>query len=181
MLQTNRLVIRPYQDKDQEVMIELLTNDQIKETYMIPDFDTKEDAIAMFHKLQQYSLSEEHYEFGIYLKGQPIGNIKVNEADEEKDKLIGFVNDVDIKDSTIELGYVIHPDYHGIGYATEMFAAVIEDLFQRGFKEVITGAFFENKASIRVMEKCNMTLMDQEDDIYYHGRIHHCVYYSKKI
>lgn len=51
VIKTKRLEIKPYQDADQDAMIELLTNQEIKENYMIPDFQTEEDAIGMFKKL----------------------------------------------------------------------------------------------------------------------------------
>ena len=164
MITTRRLVLKPYSERDREDMIELLTNEKIKETFIIPDFNTRDEAVSMFKKLQEYSLSENHYELGIY-----------------KDQhLIGFINDVDMDDVKIEIGYVIHPDFHNKGYATEALAAVIEDLFKKGFCEVMTGAFINNKASCRVMEKCGMERIDKEEDMFYHDKLHHCIYYSKK-
>ncbi len=144
-------------------MIELLTNETIKETFMIPEFGSREEAAAMFRKLQQYSNSEDHYEYGIYLQNE----------------LIGFVNDVCIEHGSIEIGYAIHPDFHNRGYATEVLAAVIEDLFQKGYSTVIAGAFENNRASFRVMEKCGMTRIEREDDIFYHNKKQHCLYYAK--
>ncbi|BCN30825.1 GNAT family N-acetyltransferase [Anaeromicropila herbilytica] len=162
MLETNRLVIKPYQDTDQSAMIELLTNSKIKETFMIPDFQTEEDAVRMFKKLQAFSYSEDHYERGIYLENQ----------------LIGFVNDVEISEVVIELGYVIHPEYHNRGYASEMLKAVIDELFRKGFHQIVSGAFVNNAASIQVMQKCGMKKIAKEEDISYQGVLHHCYYYA---
>lgn len=162
VIKTKRLEIKPYQDHDQTAMIELLTNQEIKETFMIPDFKTKEEAIGMFKKLQAFSYSDEHYERGIYMNHQ----------------LFGFVNDVEISDGVIKLGYVIHPKHKGMGYASEMLRAVIDDLFRKGFREIMTGAFENNAASIQVMQKCGMTKITKEDDISYHGALHHCYYYA---
>lgn len=99
-------------------MIELLTNQEIKVNFMIPDFKNEKEAINMFKKLQAFSYSDEHYERGIYID----------------DKLIGFVNDVEIGDGVIELGYVIHPKHQNKGYASEMLKAVINDLLREGFQ-----------------------------------------------
>ena len=161
-IKTKRLEIKPYEDSDQTAMIELLTHEDIKKTFMIPDFQTDDDAIAMFHKLKDDSYSKDHFERGIYLN----------------QSLIGFVNDVGISDGSIELGYVIHPAHSNKGYATEMFSAVIEDLFQKGYREIVAGAFEENAASFKVMEKCGMKKMPKEEDITYRGITHHCYYYS---
>jgi RimJ/RimL family protein N-acetyltransferase len=162
IIKTKRLEIKPYKDDDQTAMIELLTNQEIKESFMIPDFRTEEEVIVMFKKLQAFSYSGEHYERGIYLNQQ----------------LIGFVNDVEISDGVIELGYVIHPMQKGRGYATEMLRAVIDELFRKGFHQIVAGAFENNAASIQVMQKCGMAKIEKEDDICYHGVLHHCYYYA---
>lgn len=162
VIKTKRLEIKPFQDTDQTAMIELLTNREIKESFMIPDFQTEEEAISMFKRLQIFSYSDEHYERGIYLNHQ----------------LIGFVNDVEIGDGVIELGYVIHPMQKNKGYATEMLKAVIDELFRKGFHQIVAGAFEDNTASIKVMQKCGMSKITKEDDISYHGILHHCYYYA---
>jgi len=66
MITTKRLVLKPYDDNDEDTMIELLTNEKIKETFMIPDFNTRDEVISMFKKLQEFSCSQNHYEVGIY-------------------------------------------------------------------------------------------------------------------
>lgn len=154
--------MKPYDDQDEDRMVELLTNTLIKETFMVPDFASREEAISMFKRLQRYSCSDEHYELGIYLQGE----------------LIGFVNDVEIASDSIEIGYVIHPDFHNQGFATEALSTVIKDLIQRGYRKVITGTFETNIASRRVMEKCGMKRLGKETDISYHGRQQHCIFYS---
>jgi len=164
MIQTKRLVLKRYDDKDQDAMLLLLTNDVVKQTYMLPDFKAKEDAIPLFKRIQKNALLGDRIDRGIYLEG----------------KLIGFTNAVEIKDKRIEVGYVINPEYHNQGYATEMLDRLIEELFKMGYIEVVTGAFVENIASRRVMEKCGMNLMELEEEIEYRGIVHQCVYYIRK-
>jgi len=162
VIQTQRLVIGPYTDSDRDSMIELLTNEQIRETFMLPDFNTIEEATDMFRKLKYLSYSDQHYERGIYRAGE----------------LIGFVNDVDIGDGYIEIGYVIHPIYQGMGYASEALSAVIGDLFRKGYREVRAAAFAGNTPSRRVMEKCGMCLTEKESSIIYCGQQQPCVHYA---
>ena len=66
------------------------------------------------------------------------------------------------------------------GFATETLSACIDLIFQSGFKTVKAGAFEENFASQRVMQKCGMTLTGEEEQIEYRGEIHRCVYYQKR-
>ena len=162
MLRTKRLALRPYADLDREGMLRLLTDEEIKRTFMIPDFGSPADADAMFEKLKAWSLCNTHYERGIYLEEQ----------------LIGFINDVEIEGPCIEVGYVIHPAHHNQGFATEALSCAIRDLFDKGFSQVKAAAFWDNRASRRVMEKCGMRLTAQTGSVTYHGKLQECVYYA---
>lgn len=165
MILTKRLVLKSYSDQDQEDMILLLMNEKIKLTYMIPDFCNKEEAISLFKRLKERSNSNKNYEYGIY----------------KDNKLIGWINEVYKDTDKIEVGYVIDPDYHNNGYATEVLDAIIEKIFSNGtINEIIAGAFENNKASIRVMEKCGMIRIDKEEDIIYQNKSQHCIYYAIK-
>ena len=57
MIKTNRIILKPYKDTDQSRMIELLTNEIIKETFMIPDFKSMDEAISMFKKIKNNSMA----------------------------------------------------------------------------------------------------------------------------
>jgi RimJ/RimL family protein N-acetyltransferase len=57
-----------------------------------------------------------------------------------------------------ELGYRLHPDTWGRGYATEGAAALLRDAFARpGVTRVYAHSLLDNPGSIRVMEKIGMT------------------------
>lgn len=159
---TERLVLRAYDECDSDAMVEMLTNEEIKKTFMIPDFDDRGQAEALFEKIKGFSRSDDHFEYGIYLDGT----------------LIGFLNDCEIEGEAIEVGYVIHPRYKGNGYATEALQAAIDELFRMGYKHVSAGFFEENTASRRVMEKSGMHKLPNEDDEEYQGIVHHCLYFG---
>lgn len=161
---THRLCLRHICDADQDSMIALLTNAEIGKTYMLPVLSSREEELRMFARFKELSVSADHFVYGICL-----GN-----------KLIGFLNDVQTNGSEMELGYVIHPDHHNKGYATEALDAAMQVLFSMGCSAVIAGAFAENPASMRVMEKCGMTRTAQEEIISYQGEDHRCIYYRKE-
>ena len=74
-IKTKRLEIKPYDDSDQPAMIELLTHEDIKETFMIPDFKTEDDAIAMFvedHK-RLWKLAKESKQLSIEFPTKAVG------------------------------------------------------------------------------------------------------------
>lgn len=162
MIKTKRLCIQPFKEADRLDMVNLLCNDDIKKTFMIPDFATIQEAERLFYSFMKWSQEEARYERGIYLANQ----------------LIGFVNTVGIEKSCIELGYVIHPEHQNQGYATEVLQAVIADLFTKGYREICAGAFQENTASCRVMERCGMQRIQKTAEVDYRGYRHSCIYYS---
>ena len=163
IIHTERLTLRTIEDGDKAEMLAILTNEEIGKTFMLPVFEKTEDALPLFERLKALSATLTRFVYGICLQN----------------KLIGFINDVELSDERAELGYVIHPDYKNQGYATETLAAAMDALFQAGLTVVETGAFKENPASMRVMEKCGMRRLDRTEQIEYRGTIHDCVYYQK--
>ena len=89
-----------------------------------------------------------------------------------------FLNETEKTENSIELGWVVHPNYHNRGFATQAAKLAIAFLFQKGYQEVTAGAFEENPASMRVMEKCGMTRLKKNDYIDYRGKSHRCIYYG---
>lgn len=155
--------LREILPEDRERMLDILTSEKVNRTYMLPDFEHREDALPLFLRLMEMSSNRSKYLRAIA----------------DGDGLVGFVNQVDLQDGEMELGYVIHPDFHGRGYMTRALELAMEEVFSLGCQKIITGAFSSNPASIRVMEKCRMTRMDKTDEIEYRGNVHTCVYYRK--
>ena len=89
-LKTERLVLHSFSDSDIDYALSIFYNDEIKKTYMLPDFPSRENAVALFERLERLSMNPARFVYGIYLD----------------ETLIGFINDVEIADQTIEVGYV---------------------------------------------------------------------------
>ena len=159
---TERLVIKPICEADKEAVIDLLTDETVSKTYMLPPYKSREEAIPLFQRLVTMSHDDTRFVAGIYLEGQ----------------FIGMMNETEIKDGKIEMGYAYLPAYYNRGYATEAFRGAIDYLLSRDFTTVLAGAFAENPASLRVMEKCGMTKLDYTDTIEYRGAEHTCIYYA---
>ena len=159
IIKTNRLLLKNISDNDLNRVTYLLTNQEISKTYMVPNFNSEEEVIKLFEILKKISNNEKRFTYGIYLE----------------DNLIGLINDVDIENQTIELGFVIDPEYKNNGYATEVLSKAINVLFEMGYEVINTGAFEENIASIKVMEKSKMTRLNKTLDIDYRGLMHRCV------
>ena len=162
MIKSERLELKSIEENDFDLLVEIFKNQEVKKTYMLPDFDNDEKYYILAKRFKDLSLDNSHYLRGIYYQN----------------KLIGFINDVEIVGKSIELGYVINPNFKNQGYATEALKASINYLFENGYEEVICGAFSSNLASTKVMEKAGLILLNKLDQIEYRGIIHNCIYYS---
>ena len=161
-LVTPSLCLNAITDRDADDFIRMFLDPEIAETYMIPVFRCREDALRLFRVFRDLSAREDRLVYGIFLEG----------------RCIGFLNDVELTEDHVEMGYVIHPEYKNKGFATEAFIALIQEAFRLGFPSVRAGAFEENRASTRVMEKCGLARIPPTEEIEYRGKIHHCVCYE---
>ena len=159
-IRTKRLTLEAIREGDREDMFRLLGDGSIKKTYMLPDFESREDMEKLHRRFIALCGDPERFVYGIYLHG----------------KLIGFLNETEKSEDAIELGYVIHPDWQRRGYMTEALAAAIEALFGMGCRAVRAGFFEGNDASRRVMEKCGMARIDRTEEIEYRGGKHKCLF-----
>lgn len=155
------MTLRPLFMEDADKMLSLLTDPMIGKTYMLPDFSDRNEAMPLFERMVVLSADPTRYMRAICVDGM----------------LVGYIHDTEIMDKTIEIGYVITPAHHGKGYMTTALKLAIAELFAQGFTIVTAGAFAENSASIRVMEKSGMHRVDRTDVIEYRGETHQCVYY----
>ena len=152
--------LRAFQESDWPRLAMLATSTEVNKTYMLPDFESTEKARPLFDRLSAMSKDETRYV----------------RAMEENGEFVGFCNDVERDGDAVEIGYAMCPDVWGRGYATSALKLAIADLFELGFAQVVAGAFVENPASLRVMEKAGMDPIEKVDEIEYRGRTHTCVY-----
>ena len=161
-IRTARLTLGPIKADHLSSLADLLTDPEVKKTYMVPDFENREKALELAKRLSALSEDFDRYVFGVCLKGN----------------LVGILNATEVQEERIELGYALLPAFYGQGYATEALRAMIDVLFSFGFREVIAGAFENNVASIRVMEKSGMQKLPRTGTVTYRGKEHRCVYYG---
>ncbi|WP_242494700.1 GNAT family N-acetyltransferase [Nocardioides zhouii] len=68
-----------------------------------------------------------------------------------------------------EVGWWLHPDSAGHGYATEAARALIDDVFERGLAEVWCGMYVDNDASAHVAERLGLPFLGVQQDPWYEG------------
>ena len=73
-------------------------------------------------------------------------------------------------DGEYEVGWHLHPDSAGHGYATEAAGAVLDDAFERGLEQVWCGMFPHNEPSARVALKLGLRELGYGPDPWYGGQ-----------
>ncbi len=161
-LRAARVTLCPMEEAHRSAVLAILRDPVVARTYMVPEITSQEIEEKLFRHLWSLTRSRERFAWAVCCQGE----------------LIGFVHEVERQDDWVELGWALHPLWHGQGFATEAVCAAIEAMFAQGVAEVRAGAFESNPASIRVMEKCGMQPIGLTEQISYRGQQHRCVYRS---
>ena len=61
------ITIKPFTTEDVEYAVEIFTDEIVKKTYMLPDFETREKAVALFERMKELSYEKDRFVRGIYL------------------------------------------------------------------------------------------------------------------
>ena len=162
-IRTERLTLRLMRLSDLDALTDIWRRDEVKSTYMLPDIDDAAAAADLFRRYM--GMAPGRLCYAVCLDGCPIG----------------FIHEVHTEGDTVEVGYAIHPDHWGRGYAAEALRAVIAELFRMGAGAVTAGYFQGNTASERVMIKCGMVPVDRTDSIPYRGEVRKCLYREKRL
>jgi RimJ/RimL family protein N-acetyltransferase len=143
-VQTARLELRPVADGDVDALAEVDARPEIRAAIDPFGEHVPEDPAA----LRAYERR---------LVGHP-GFLAAIER--ERGALVGLFQfqEHDDHPAERELGYRLHPDAWGRGYATEGAAALVRDAFARpGIERVYAHSLLDNPGSIAVMQKIGMT------------------------
>lgn len=146
---TDRLILRKIKEKDALAMYKNWCSDPEVAKYTVW---TAHENIEVTKQLVDLWLKEEKdhktIRFMITLKGndEPIGGIDV----------VGY------RDDFPEVGYCLSRKYWNKGYMSEACKAIINHLFDLGFKKILIRADERNLASNRVIEKCGFIFTHKE-------------------
>ena len=140
-LETNRLVLRPFEENDAIVIFNNWASDPEVTKYLTWNHhsDIKQTNEILSIWLKQYE-KPERINFGIVLK--------------ETNELIGGIDVVGYIEGVPVIGYCISRKHWNNGYTTEAFKKVIEFLFSLNHKTIRVDAMVDNIASNKVILKC---------------------------
>ena len=145
-LQTKRLLLRPLCAEDTEDMYRYARRADVTEYLLWAPHPSKK------YTKDYLTYLESRYDMGDFFDWAVV--------ERESGRMIGtcgFTN-IDAPNDVGEIGYVLNPEYHGKGYATEAASEVLRFGFERLGLHRIEARFMEgNASSLHVMEKLGMT------------------------
>jgi RimJ/RimL family protein N-acetyltransferase len=146
-LRTERLELRPFVDDDLDALFDMQSDEEMTR-YLYWGPRSREEVLIDLERIKQLTATDgegDAIRLAAVLPdtGAVIGDIslwRTNRAHAQG-----------------EIGYVLHPAYHGHGYATEACEALLRIGFEVfGLHRIVAGADARNAASIRVMERLGM-------------------------
>ena len=152
---TKRLILEKPTPKDFQRFYEINSNPQ-NNLFNPLGAMSYEVAKEVFHKLLEHW---ENYDFGVW-------SIAEKSNPDYKIGFGGLANRYYGKELKLNLGFRLGKKYWGKGYATELAKTAIEFGFKNLKQEAIYGLVRpKNVASIKVLEKCEMQMVDTLDDV----------------
>lgn len=168
VLETERLILREIIDTDLNDMFEYAKSTIVGPMAGWEPHRYKSDTKMV---IQMFKDKKKFGQLGVYAIVLKENNKMIGTAE-----LHGY-----IRGFKAELGYTINPEYWGLGYATEASLELLKYGFLiLGLKRIEAGVFINNKQSIRVCEKLNMTFEGIKKNGYqlFDGTIHDLVSYG---
>ncbi|MBO3744237.1 GNAT family N-acetyltransferase [Actinoplanes flavus] len=149
---SGRLLLRPWHDDDADFLLDLESRWEVVR-FLGPHsaiMRTRRDALASIRRRR----AVDHPVHGIWLitaaGGVPVGNLLLKPIPLSAGESSGGPDEV-------EIGWHLHPEVWGQGYATEAAEAVLRDAFGRGLARVVAVTDPDNHASQAVCRRLGMT------------------------
>lgn len=150
-LETNRLILRPFNIDDAEDIFTMWAcDDEVTKYLTWNSHKTIEDTYRILNIwLDQYE-KPERLNFALVLK--------------EENTLIGGIDVVGYLDSIPVIGYVLSRKYWNNGYMTEACKCLLNYLFSLGYNQVRIDAVVDNVGSNKVIQKCGGKLINTVEE-----------------
>ena len=145
-LETERLLLRRMKPSDSRDMFEYASRPEVTEYLLWEPHKTPRQTLDYLEYLQTRYRVGDFYDWAV--------------VDKQKSKMIGTCGftTLDFINNAAEVGYVLNPDYWGIGIAPEAVARVMNFAFMElNVHRVEAKYMIGNDRSRRVMEKCGMS------------------------
>jgi ribosomal-protein-alanine N-acetyltransferase len=167
-LETERLSLRRVDKSDVKEIFALRSDENIMKYIPRPLAKTLEDALEHIASIDDKINQEEGINWGITLKNSS--------------QLIGIIGHyrIQAEHSRAEVGYILHTDYHNIGYISEALKRVVSYGFDEMNLHSIEAVIHpDNSTSEKVLQKCGFKKEAHFiENQFYNGRFLDTVIYS---
>ena len=166
--ETDRLVLRPYEAQDAARVLDIHSRPEVVQWLGNPphvpmaDLETALEWIDVRRRREQRDPLDLTRAVVVRETDVVAGSVSVARAHRRDGGFLG----------EYEVGWHLHPDSLGRGYATEAARALLDDVFERGLDEVWSGVFVGNEASCRVAERLGLPSVGVGPDPWYDGDSH---------
>jgi RimJ/RimL family protein N-acetyltransferase len=148
-IETNRLSLRPFQKDDLADLFAIFSRQDVTRYLYWPVLGRDETRDLLSRWIAQVGLDEEGDAISLAVCRQDSGQL-IGEA------MLRWLSEVH---SQGEIGFMLHPDHHGQGFATEAARALLELGFDRfGLHRIIGRLEARNRPSAAVLERLGMRL-----------------------
>lgn len=140
-IETDRLLLRRLNENDAQAIFDNWASDPEVTRYLtwLPHNSVDLTKAILNSWLADYE-NEGCYRYGIENK--------------ETGELMGMIDVVGYEDGIPEIGYVMGRKFWGHGYMPEACKALVNELLEDGYEDVMIEAMVDNKRSNRVIQKC---------------------------
>ncbi len=149
---STRLLLRPWEAEDADFLLDLEGRWEVVRYLGVRSstMTSRDEALASIQRRRAIS---EHPVHGIWIitdqTGERLGNLLLKPVHLSAGEIPSEPGDV-------EVGWHLHPDAWGNGYATEAAKAVVSDAFSRGQHRIIAVTHPHNKVSQAVCRRVGM-------------------------
>lgn len=156
ILETERLILRPWQETDAESLYEYAKDPLVGPIAGWPPHTSVENSLKV---IQNVLSAPDTYAVILKETGKPVGSIGL---------MIGENSNLNISNDEGEIGYWIGVPYWGQGLIPE----AVRELLRYGFEDLCLtkiwcGYFEGNEKSLRVQEKCGFIYHHTNKDIHW--------------
>jgi ribosomal-protein-alanine N-acetyltransferase len=165
LYETDRLIIRYWQDSDYKDLYEYASDEEVTKFLSFDTYKTYDDAKSRISSvLDQMKNNEVMIDYPIVLKSE--------------NKVIGSIGIVDYTEKNfgqIEIGYILNRNYWGNGYMQEALQGMFKNIKERHLaKRIVLKHDLLNERSGNVMKRSGMTfegvLRKAGDENHIHSR-----------
>ncbi len=164
IFRTERLIVRPYTAKDRSFVLDMYSRQEVQRFIGTQrPLESMEEAAALLMRWRSAnSINPLLGIWAVTLRAtrEPVGTVMLKMA-----PLSADAQPMPLSDD-YEVGWHLHPDYWGHGYATEAAAGALQRGFEAGIAEIVSVMHPDNAPSRRVAQRLGMVYVGRTRRYY---------------